>query len=126
MSKVMQAALRGRKHRCGGCGVAFYDLTRELTACPKCKTPYTVAQMPRGEPARKRQSWSRGARRAEPGGMPEAPAAEADKDDAEDDGDDREEADDREEGDAEEGNEALEEGEADDAPARDAPEKGKA
>jgi len=125
MSKVMQAALRGRKHRCGACGAAFYDLTRELTACPKCKTPYAAAQMPRGEPARKRQSWSRGARRAEP----EVPAAEADKDegvpllDAADDADDREE---EEEGDAEEANEALEEGGADDGRARDAPEKGKA
>jgi len=127
MSKVMQAALRGRKHRCGACGAAFYDLTRELTACPKCQTPYAAAQMPRGEAARKRQPWSRAGRRAEP----EVPAAETDKDTTEgvpllDVADD---ADDREEEDEEEGTEALEEDEedaADDAQARDAPEKRKA
>jgi hypothetical protein len=33
--------------------------------------------MPRGEPARKRQSWSRGARPPEPEAQPEAPAADA-------------------------------------------------
>ena len=72
MSEVMQSGARGRKHRCGACGAVFYDLQRELTACPKCETPYAAsAHMPRGEPARKR-SWSKRPRRPEP----EAPAAE--------------------------------------------------
>lgn len=78
MSAVMQAIRRGHKHRCGACGAAFYDLDRDLTACPKCEAPYGTAQhMPRGEPARKRQSWSKGARRPEPETVPDAPAAEA-------------------------------------------------
>lgn len=84
MSAVMQATPRGRKHRCSACGAAFYDLERELSACPKCETPYAAAaHMPRGEPTRKRQSWSRGARPPEPGAAPEAPAAEAGEDDSE-------------------------------------------
>ena len=77
MSAVMQAIRRGRKHRCAACGAAFYDLDRELSACPKCEAPYeTAAHMPRGEPARKRQSWSK-TRRPEPEAGPEAQAAEA-------------------------------------------------
>jgi len=85
MSGVMQASRRGRKHRCGACGAAFYDLERELNACPKCETPYeSAAHMPRGEPARKRRSWSKGAPRPEPeAAAPEAPAAEATEDDVE-------------------------------------------
>lgn len=85
MSDVMQATRRGRKHRCGTCGAAFYDLERELSACPKCETPYeSAAHMPRGEPARKRRSWSKGAPRPEPeAAAPEAPAAEASEDDVE-------------------------------------------
>src|SRR5579883_25614 len=106
MSEVMQAARRGRKHRCGSCGAAFYDLERELSACPKCETPYAASShMPRGEPARKR-SWSKAARRPEPEVGPEAPAAEAgeeDKDgvpilDAADDAEPAEEAEEAEDG----------------------------
>jgi len=83
MSGVMQAGRRGRKHRCAACGVAFYDLERELAACPKCETPYASAHMPRGEPARKR-SWSKGVRRAEPEAGSEAPAAKAREENDED------------------------------------------
>lgn len=100
MRAVLQPAQRGRKHRCSACGAAFYDLERELSACPKCETPYEVAHMPRGEPARKRQSWNKGARRPEPGAeVPEAPAEEASEGvlDAVDDTDDAETADDADE-----------------------------
>jgi len=85
MSGAMQATRRGRKHRCAACGAAFYDLERELSTCPKCETPYeSAAHMPRGEPARKRRSWSKGAPRSEPEApTAEAPAAEAGEDDVE-------------------------------------------
>ena len=79
----MQPARRGRKHRCAACGAAFYDLERELNACPKCETPYDAAQIPRGEPARKRKSLTRSPPRAEPEAVPEAPAAEATEEDNE-------------------------------------------
>lgn len=73
---------RGRKHRCAACGVAFYDLERPLSVCPKCATPYAAApQMRSGEPARKRQSWSRSGRRIEPGVDAEPPAAAKEDDD---------------------------------------------
>ena len=110
MSAALQPARRGRKHRCAACGAAFYDLERELNACPKCETPYGAEQMPRGEPARKRKSWARSARPAEPEAAPEAPAAEATEEDGEGapilDPDDAEDADEAETGD--EGNEAAE------------------
>ena len=102
MSGLMQATRRGRKHRCGACGAAFYDLERDLSACPKCEMPYAVTgQMPRGEPARKRQSWSKRGRQPEPEAVPEAPAARASEGDIEgapildaaDDADDAEAAD---------------------------------
>ena len=107
MSGLMQATRRGHKHRCAACGVAFYDLERELSACPKCDTPYeAVAQVPRGEAARKRQSWRKAAPRPEPEAASEAPVADAGEGDVEgapildavDDADDAEAADDTEEG----------------------------
>ena len=82
MSGVAQATGRGRKHRCAACGVAFYDMERELSACPKCETPYeATAHVPRGEPARKRRSWNKGARGAQP--VAEKPAVEPSEDDTE-------------------------------------------
>jgi hypothetical protein len=113
MSKVMQATRRGRKHRCAACGVAFYDLERELTACPKCETPYEAsARVPRGEPVRKR-SGSKGARRPEPEAAPEARAAEARAESSDgapilDAADDTEQAEEVEEGEGEEASEAAE------------------
>jgi hypothetical protein len=68
-------AERGRKHRCAACGAAFYDMTRELTACPKCETPYAAALMPAQATGRKRQSWAT-KRPAEP--KPEVESAAAD------------------------------------------------
>ncbi|MBV8534178.1 MAG: FYDLN acid domain-containing protein [Alphaproteobacteria bacterium] len=118
MSTLTQAVGRGRKHRCAACGAAFYDLERELTACPKCETPYGAsAHMPRGEPARKR-SWSKSARRAEPEAGAEAPAADAREENNDgvpilDTVDDAEQAEDREEG--EDGEEASDAAKADDA-----------
>ena len=107
MSAVVPTFRRGRKHRCAACGAAFYDLERELSACPKCETPYAApAHMPRGESGRKRQSWNRSPRRAEPepGAVPEAPAAEAAEEDNENvpllDAADDEDADGAEKGDA--------------------------
>lgn len=73
---------RGRKHHCAACGVAFYDLGRKLSACPKCTTPYAAApQMRSGEPARKRPPWSRSGRRIEPAVEAEAPVAANDDED---------------------------------------------
>lgn len=107
MSAVTQTNRRGHKHRCGACGTAFYDLERELSACPKCETPYAAAEhMPRGEAARKR-SWSKRTRRPEPDAGPETSAAEAREEDnesvpildAEDDAEQAEEAEEAEEAD---------------------------
>lgn len=112
MSEVMQSGARGRKHRCGACGAVFYDLQRELTACPKCETPYAAsAHMPRGEPTRKR-SWSKRGRRPEPEAAPEAPAAAPSEEegvpilDAADDAEESEKGDESDE--AAEDNEAAE------------------
>lgn len=77
----VRGAARGRKHRCAACGVAFYDLERPLSACPKCATPYVTApQIRSGEPTRKRQPWSRPGRRAQPGVEAEPLAATKDDD----------------------------------------------
>ncbi len=83
MTAITQTSLadRGRKHRCAECGAAFYDLQRNLTACPKCEAPYAAAPtMPTGAPggARKRK-WTRQAPAA---AEPEDAAAAKDKDDA--------------------------------------------
>lgn len=84
MSAVERTNGRGRKHRCAACGAAFYDLGRELSACPKCETPYeAAAPMPRGEAVRKRRAWSKAAPRPEPEAAPDAPAAEAAEEDSE-------------------------------------------
>ncbi len=116
MSADMQITRRGRKHRCAACGAAFYDLERNLDACPKCETPYAAAgQMPRGEPARKRQSWSRSARPAEPEAEPGAPAGAAA------DAGDVPLLDSAEE--ADEADEATEEGANEDAEEREAPDE---
>ncbi len=111
MSVAVPTIQRGRKHRCGACGAAFYDLERELSACPKCETPYEAAvHIARGGPARKRQSWNK-TRRPEPEAVPEAPAADATEEDNEgvpilDAADDAEQAEEAEEG--EEASEAAE------------------
>lgn len=112
MTAVAQTTRRGHKHRCGACGAAFYDLERELSACPKCNTPYEEpAHMPRGEPLRKRQSWSKAAR-PEPEPEPEAPAAEA-REEEDDEGEPADAADDADQ--AEEADEGSEAAENDDA-----------
>lgn len=99
---------RGRKHRCAACGAAFYDLERELPACPKCETPYAAAPLLRsGEPVRKRQSWNRRGRPVEAAGETEAPAPANEDDDGVpllDDGDDSIEE--KDEAEAAEGGEA--------------------
>lgn len=123
MSGVMQSTGRGRKHRCAACGAAFYDLERDLTACPKCDTPYAAeAQMPRGEPARKRQSWGRSARRAEPEADTDAAGGAASEDQGDvpilDAVDDAEEAEDV--------SEATEDGDPDDPQERKAPSENQA
>jgi predicted nucleic acid-binding Zn-ribbon protein len=80
--EIDDGAPRGRKHRCTACGVAFYDLGRDLSTCPKCATPYAAApHMRAGEPARKRAPWSRSGRRVEPSVETETPVATNDDDD---------------------------------------------
>lgn len=53
---------RGCKHRCAACGTAFYDMGRNLTACPKCETPYAEASIPTGDRGGRKRSFHRGPR----------------------------------------------------------------
>lgn len=118
-SEFHAAVGRGRKHRCAACGVAFYDLERPLSACPKCATPYAAApQMRSGEPTRKRQSWSRSGRRVEPGVDVEPPAAAKEDDDG---GVPLLDAEDDEAAEEKELSEAAEDGAADVPPEREDP-----
>jgi predicted nucleic acid-binding Zn-ribbon protein len=73
---------RGKKHRCAKCSAAFYDMERELTACPKCGTAYEEgAAMPsEGRRPRKSRNWTTPA----PAVVEKAPEAEAEEEETED------------------------------------------
>lgn len=76
---------RGGKHRCAACGAAFYDMGRDLAACPKCETPYAeAASIPTGERGGRKRTFHRGSR--SPASESQQPAQEPRA--AEPDGDD--------------------------------------